>query len=189
MRWLAVRNPRREAGRLSVRTRLAAGIVALGVVAACIAQPPQETEAKWVDAEVGRATFTALTVPTPISTANCVTTPGLLGADPRVTIYWRPPASATGYTSANAEYGYVSGGGLIPVTGPLLGSVATTGTPTAYTTVVGAGLLGGLLGGSIVFGIRFVGPGGWQSSWLVATATMGLAGTNPTCTLSTRPST
>ncbi|MEV8338614.1 hypothetical protein [Leucobacter sp. NPDC077196] len=165
-------------------------MIALGIVATGLSQPPQQTEALWTDGDSGRATFTALTVPAPVSRANCVTTPGALGLNPRVTIYWRAPVGATGYTSANAQYGYVSSSGLIPVTGPLLGNVNTTGsTPAAYTTVVNSGLLGGLLGGSVVFGIRFVGPGGWQSQWLVATASMGLAGINPTCTLSTLPST
>lgn len=154
----------------------------------CAPRVPQ-TEAAWADTESASGSFTAIVVPTPISTADCVTNPGLLGLDPKVTVYWRVPAGATGYTVANAEYGYMSGGVLLPLTSALLGYVNTTGTPAAYTTVASSGLLGGLLGGTSVFAIRLVGPGGWHSSWLRATASMGLAGANPSCILSTVPST
>ncbi|WP_053387226.1 hypothetical protein [Leucobacter japonicus] len=172
----------------SMRTRIAAGVVALALGALVLAPKPQATEATWSDPEVASGTFTALTVPAPVSTANCVLVPGALGLDPKITISWRTPAGVTGYDLTNVEYGYVSGGVLIPVVGALLGNVATSGTTSAYTTVVSSGLLSGLLGGSIIFGIRFKGPGGWTSSWLTANASMGLAGINPTCTMGTAPS-
>lgn len=153
-----------------------------------LAPGANETDAAWADAEAARGVFTALKVPTPVSTAACVTTPGLLGLSPTVTVNWRAPATATGYTLAQAEFGYSTGGLLLPLTAALLGNVSTTGTPAAYSTVASGGLLGGLLGGTSTVAVRFIGPGGWRSSWLVATATMGLAGANPTCTLSEAPS-
>lgn len=153
-----------------------------------LAPGADETEAAWADAEAAQGSFTALKVPTPVSTAACVTTPGPLGLSPTVTVNWRAPATATGYTLAQAEFGYSTGGLLLPLTAALLGNVSTTGTPAAYSTVASGGLLGGLLGGTSTVAVRFIGPGGWRSSWLVATATMGLAGLNPTCTLSEAPS-
>ena len=170
-----------------MKRRWAAVLVALAVVAVVLAPAPRETEAAWVDVEAAAATFTATKVPAPESTAQCVTTPGLLGLTPSVAVYWRAPASATGYTLANAEFGYSTGGLLLPLTSALLGNVSTSGT-TTYTTTASGGLLGGLLGGTSTVAIRFVGPGGWRSEWLVATASMGLAGINPDCKVSFVPS-
>ena len=170
------------------RARVAASLAVLGVLAAVASAPAATTEATWADPESGTATFTAATVPAPAATLGCVTTPGALGLDPRVTISWRVPASATGYSLANAEFGYLTGGVLLPLTSVLLGNISTSGTATSYTTVASGGLLGGLLGGSSVIAIRFIGPGDWRSHWLTATATMGALGANPTCTLGTAPS-
>ena len=179
----------RESFRGFVRARGVAVLATIALFGLMCAPSPLDTEAAWADTESASGSFTAIVVPTPISTAACVTNPGALGLDPKVTVYWRVPMGATGYTVANAEFGHMSGGVLLPLTTALLGYVNTTGTPAAYTTVASSGLLGGLLGGTSVFAIRMVGPGGWHSSWLRATATMGLAGSNPTCTLSTVPST
>lgn len=170
-----------------MRQRWAAVLVALALVALLLAPAPRETDASWIDAEAVQTTFTAMKVPAPESRAQCVTTPGLLGLTPSVAVYWRAPASATGYTLANAEFGYSTGGLLLPLTSALLGNVTTSGT-TAYTTTASGGLLGGLLGGTSTVAIRFVGPGGWRSEWLVATASMGLAGINPDCKVSFAPS-
>lgn len=170
------------------RAKQVAVWAALGVALLTILPPPAETDAAWVDAETARASLTALTVPAPVGVGSCVTTPGLLGLDPAVTVNWRAPAGADGYTLASAEFGHSTGGLLLPLTSALLGNVRTTGTPEAYKTVANGGLLGGLLGGTSTVAIRFVGPGGWHSPWLVATASMALAGLNPTCTLSVIPS-
>jgi len=151
----------------------------------------ETTDASFTDGEFAASgTLTALTVPAPVSsqTPGCVLDPGLLGANPVLTISWRVPAGVTGYSSSNAQYGSTNQGLLTPITGPLLSNVTTTGTTTAYTTVMNGGLLSGLLGNSMSFGIRFVGPGGWTSSWLVATASAGALGANPKCTMSTAPS-
>lgn len=170
------------------RLRATVAIVAAAALALVIAPHPTETEASWVDSEVGNATFNAITVPTPQSTGACVAAGGLLGVAPTVTVPWKVPDGLTGYTVLNAEFGQMTGGLLLPLTSVLLGNMTTTGTPTAYTTVASGGLLGTLLGGTAVISIRFIGPGGWKSPWLVASASMALAGLNPKCELSVAPS-
>lgn len=176
------------------RNRLLAGIVGVSLLAGAGAAPSvQMTDAAFTDSEhVSSSTFTALNVPEPISstTPGCVASSGLLGANPQVTVNWRVPAGVAGYTKDNAEYGQISNQGLLePILSNLLGNVSTTGTPAAYVTVINGGLLTGLLGATKTFGIRFIGPGGWRSDWLVATASIGLLGANPQCTMSTAPST
>ncbi|RCS61317.1 hypothetical protein [Microbacterium sp. JB110] len=171
--------------------RLSAGVVGIALLAVAVLVPSaQDTEAGWVDAEVGGAEFTADTVPTPIASRapGCVASGGLLGLSPSVTIYWRIPPDGDGYTSEDAEFGQlITGGVLEPLLGGLLGNTTTSGTPEGYTTVVNSGLLTGLLGGSKSFGIRLTGRGDWVSEWLVADASMGLAGVDPRCTVRTVP--
>ena len=170
-------------------SRIVALLGALALLVGLQAPAVPRTDAAFGDGEYAAATLTATAVPAPQSLApGCVLTTGLAGANPEVTITWRIPADATGYSSADAEYGWIVGGILTPITGALLGSIHTTGTPSAYTTVVSAGLLGGVLGGSVKFGIRLKGPGSWTSGWIVATASAGVAGINPTCSMSTAPS-
>lgn len=164
-------------------TAALAGIAILGVASSLSAVP--STEAAWADAEVGAAELTAATVPTPIPWGNpeCEARTLLLVGG-RITIRWRLPDGATGYTADDVEYGQEVGGVLNPILTGLLGSERTTGTPSGYTTVVSGGLLSNLLGGSSRFAMRLTGPGDWASPWLVADVTFpALAGAG-TCTLS-----
>lgn len=177
----------------SRRRRVAAALL-VGAVCAMVLLGSRSglTAAAFTDTEfVASGTVTALTVPAPISSKvpGCVLDAGLLGADPVLTISWRVPVGAGGYTSANAQYGSTNQGLLTPITTALLGNVKTIGTASGYTTTMNGGLLSAILGNSMSFGIRFEGPGGWTSSWLVATASAGLLGSNPKCVMSTAPST
>lgn len=174
------------------RGRVAAAVLGISVLALVGMVPPvPSTEAAWTDAERATATGTSINVPEPISSGSpgCVASSGLLGANPQVSISWRAPATATGYDLTKAEFGQIVNQGLLePILSNLLGNVKTTGNAAAYVTVIDGGLLTGLLGASKTFGIRFIGPGGWRSDWLVANATMGLLGANPQCSMSTAPS-
>lgn len=174
------------------RLRVAAAVVGLSVLVGVGLVPTvPSTEAAWTDAERATATGTSINVPEPVSSTSpgCVTSSGLLGANPKVTISWRVPVGVTGYDLTKAEFGQIVNQGLLePILSNLLGNVQTTGTSTAYVTVIDGGLLTGLLGASKTFGIRFTGPGGWKSDWLVANATMGLLGANPQCSMSTAAS-
>lgn len=166
----------------------AAGAVAV-LTALCGPMRPASTAAEWTGSQAAQSQVTAIDIPEPITsqTPGC-TTSSVLGANPTVTIYWRIPAGADGYTKDNAEYGQIVNQGLLePILSDLLGSVNTTGTSSAYVTVINGGLLSGLLGATKTFGIRLIGPGGWTSDWLVATASLGLLGANPKCTISTSP--
>lgn len=183
------------------RRTVAAALGVSALLAVGLVPPAQQTEAAWMGAawtdaawtedERAIATVNAINVPEPISTTTpgCVTSSGLLGANPKVTVNWRVPVGVTGYDLSTAEFGQISNGGLLePILSNLLGNVQTSGTAAAYVTVIDGGLLTGLLGAAKTFGIRFKGPGGWRSDWLVANATMGLLGANPQCTMSTTPS-
>ncbi|WP_298040597.1 hypothetical protein [uncultured Microbacterium sp.] len=177
---------KRNALRLSVG---AMSIAAALVVSTGSVQP---TEAAWTEAEYGAAPpITTIKIPTPIrvGTPGCVLTPGLLGLTPSITITWQIPAPISQYGESDAEYGQIVGGLLEPILGGLLGSINTVETsPNAFTTTVNSGLLTGLLGASKSIGIRLNGPGGWDSDWLVANASMGLAGINPQCSMTTTAS-
>lgn len=172
--------------------RVLAGVAGVALlVGVGLAPTAQITDAAFTDAEHGRATITALNVPEPVSsqTPGCVASSGLLGVNPVVTIYWRVPVGATGYSVTNAEFGLANNQGLLePILSNLLQNVSTTGTSTAYVTVINGALLANILGGSKTLAIRFAGPGGWKSDWLVATASFGLLGANPQCVMSTSPS-
>ncbi len=171
--------------------RALVAVLGLGILAGIAFVPPAETtDAAFADAEYATATVAAGVVPTPVVTQvpGCTLSPGLLGADPKVTIYWRVPAGHPDYTITNAQFGQTGVSGLEVITGGLLGSINTTGAPSAYVTVVSSGLLGGLLGGSKTIGIRLGGPGDWTSHWLTANASMGALGTNPQCSTTTAPS-
>ncbi|NLA65228.1 MAG: hypothetical protein GX862_04765 [Leucobacter sp.] len=158
---------------------LAAAVVAGSLV---VALPPAETQADWVDSDSARASFEALTVPAPQGGANpqCrAANVVLLGS--QLTVRWKVPAGS-GYTLEDAQFTKEVNGLLDPITGPLLSSITTTGTPDNYTTVVSGGLLSNTLGGSIVFGIRLVDESGWASDWLATHASFpALIGVN-TCT-------
>ncbi len=179
---------------MSPEKRLRSAGAVLGIsllIGVGLAPTVPSTEAAWADAEQATATGTSINVPEPIASASpgCVASSGLLGANPKVTISWRAPAAATGYDLTKAEFGQIVNQGLLePILSNLLGNVQTTGSAAAYVTVIDGGLLTGLLGATKTFGIRFTGPGGWKSDWLVANATMGLLGANPQCTMGTAAS-
>ncbi|WP_435746741.1 hypothetical protein [Microbacterium sp. PMB16] len=175
------------------RRRVAAAVFGISVLLGVGLLPPaQLTEAAWTDAERATATAGSVNVPEPISstTPGCVASSAALGLNPKVTISWRVPSGATGYDLSVAEFGQVvtMGGPIVPITGTGLANVNTTGSSTAYVTVIDGALLSGLLGSSKTFGIRFTGPAGWKSDWLVSNPTMGLLGANPQCTTTTRAS-
>jgi len=159
--------------------RALVGIGVLAVAAALLVSPPRPTLASWADTENATGAFGALTVPPPVLGATCTLAPGALGLNPVITITWSLPA---GYALGDVRYGYYNVTGLEVVTGALLSSITTTGGPT-YTTKFGSGLLAGLLGGSKSVGMLIVHSSGWTSKWATVTATMGLAGANPTCTV------
>jgi len=141
------------------------------------------TDAAWSGPETGGGTFSALTVPRPVLGPTCTLVPGLAGLSPVITVTWTVPAGS-GFTSANAQYAVGDLSGLEVILGPLLGSVSTTGPVSGvYTTQFGSGLLSGLLGGTKSVGVRFLHPSGWTSNWSQANASMGLAGSNPQCTV------
>ncbi|KQZ08884.1 hypothetical protein ASD23_11095 [Agromyces sp. Root1464] len=142
-----------------------------------------ETDAAWSGPEQATGSFAALTVPRPVLGPTCTLVPGLAGLTPVITVTWTVPAGS-GFTSANAQYGVGDLSGLELVVGPLLGSVTTTGPVSGvYTTKFDSGLLSGLLGGTKSVAVRFVHSSGWTSAWSQANASMGLAGTNPQCTV------
>ncbi|MFB8187829.1 hypothetical protein ACFC14_00805 [Microbacterium sp. NPDC055988] len=174
------------------RLRSAGAVLGISLLVAVGLVPTvPSTEAAWTDAERATATGTSINIPEPIASGSpgCVASSGLLGANPRVTISWRAPAAATGYDLTKAEFGQIANQGLLePILSNLLGNVQTSGNAAAYVTVIDGGLLTGLLGATKTFGIRFTGPGGWKSDWLVANATMGLLGANPQCTMATAAS-
>jgi hypothetical protein len=159
--------------------RALVGIAVLAVAAALLVSPPRPTLASWADTENSTGAFAALTVPPPILGATCTLAPGVAGLNPVITITWSPPA---GYALGDVRYGNNTVTGLEVVTGGLLSSVTTTGTGP-YTTKFGSGLLGGLLGGTKSLGMLMMHSSGWTSKWATVTASMGLAGSNPTCTV------
>lgn len=177
-------------GGLVTRRHILAGVLGLSLlIGVGIAPSTQQTEAAWVDPEYASVTVTAYNVPEPVTVLpGCVTSSGLLGADPVITIYWRIPSGVTGYTVANAQFASFEGSLLGSLLTPALGSLETTGSPSAYVTVVKGGLLTGLLGGAKSFAIRLVGPAGWHSDWIVANSSLGLLGANPQCSMTTAPS-
>lgn len=173
---------------LRLRRRVAAILVGAAVLALLTVPKPEQTEAAWADSEVARgSSFTSITVPAPIATAQCTLAPGLLGATPKVTVYWRIPTGDPQFTSDDAELVNPDGSLVGALTTLLLGnSVTNTGTPGAYTLVIGDGLLGGLLGSSKVMRLR-LNKGGWTGPELTITATMGALGANPKCVVSPAP--
>lgn len=160
----------------------------------------EQTEAAWTDAEQATATASAYNVPEPVANADpfCTAT-GVLNLAPEVKIWWRAPAGATGFTSAQAEFGHILNNGLLePILSNLLSSVSTSPSGSGYVTTISGTLLANLLGGKKTLGIRFVYPGSltpapspdtrWRSDWLVANAEFKALGIGNTCTMSTLPS-
>ena len=150
-----------------------------------VSSQPSSTLASWTSSEYAGGEFSAATIAPPKATASCALSPGLLGAAPQITVKWAFATPSAGYTvPKNVQYGYLTNGLLEPVLTNLLGYLTTTPSDGGYTTVFGSGLLSGLLGGNMVAGIRTLDSSGWTSTWLVATASMGLLGANPSCSVS-----
>lgn len=171
------------------RHRVLAGVAGAALLMGVGLTPAaQVTDAAFTDPEHAATTITAFDVPEPVSsqTPGCTAQSGLAGLNPTVTIYWRVPAGVTGYSLTEAEFGLANNQGLLePILSNLLQNVSTTGTSTAYVTTISGALLANILGGSKTLAIRFTGPGGWKSHWLVATASFGPLGANPACVMST----
>jgi hypothetical protein len=176
---------------VGLRGRLIAGVVGMAMLIGVGVVPSiSSTEAAWARSEHVASAFTAYDVPEPISstTPGC-TASGLLNLSPSVTIRWRVPPGVAGYSIANTEFGHIQNQGLIePILSNLLQNVTTTGTAEGYVTTIGGTLLANLLGGKKTLGIRFVGPGGWKSDWLVAVAEFGALGIGNRCSMTTAPS-
>jgi len=175
---------RSRAGRAASR-RVLALCAAAGVLAMLAAPRPAPVEAMWTDAEAARATFTAMTVPTPIATAQCTGEGSLLGlGSSKLYLYWKLPA---GYAQNQAAISYTGSAGLVPVTDTLTGTALKT-THTGggnYTTSITGGLLSAALGGTRVLSVQIVDPNGWQSQPLTATGTWPLLGLGaPSCVVS-----
>lgn len=145
-----------------MRTRIAAGVVALALGMLVLTPKPQETEAAWSDPEVAASTFTALTVPTPLYGGECAINGSLLNLLlSSLTLRWKLPA---GYTVADAQISYTGSAGLVPVTDTLTGTnLKTTVAGDTYTTVLTGGLLGAALGATRVLSVQVVHTSGWTS--------------------------
>ncbi|MGO2141457.1 MAG: hypothetical protein ACTH30_13720 [Leucobacter sp.] len=132
----------------------------------------------------GAETFKMLP-PAVAGTPACVLSPGLMGSDPRVSLRWSVPEEMKGYTSAQVQFGMVKDGVIGPIPSDLLQHASTTGDTSRYDSGFRAKpLSNGLLGQSWTYGVRFIDEKtGAASAWLTATAEMGNAGVNPTCTV------
>ena len=123
---------------------VAAGMVLAAVVCAG-ALAPVETDAAWVDAEVGTSSGLAAGTVSPVVTMSCAPGVGILAP---VTFSWSAPGgglSRTGYRWT--------------VTGALSGSSTLAANATSVS--LGSGLLGI---GTGTFSLYAVGPGGWEST-------------------------
>ena len=167
--------------------RLKSLLAVAGIAAALLAVPAGTgaTDASWTAPEFDSGTLNALKVAPPVMIGPCTLSPGLAGANPVITVNWQFPVG-TGYVApANVNY-YVASGGLLSNLTPVTpgSSLATTGpTNGVYTTQFKSGILSGLLGGSYGVYLRTKDGSGWVSTLATANASMGLAGTNPVCTV------
>lgn len=149
------------------RALVASGAIALLGGAVLTAATPM-TDASWTDRESAKASFTALDVPEPATTAACTTRSGALGIN-RVTLNWRVPAAVTGYSKDSVEFGQRTNQGTYSViTANAVNTLTTTGDATAYTTQVSGAALGSAIGDKKTVAIRFAGAGGWKSDWVDA---------------------
>ena len=168
--------------RDGLRRRLTVVVTAfgLGILLLVGVGTSSMTEASWTDSEYGTGAFTARVIPPPIID-SCTLNPGLLGANPVVTMKWRFPAGTT-YTAANVAYAYARADGVQSpaVPGP---NLSTTG-PVAgeYTTTWNAGLLAGLLGSYNILYLQTRDPSTWTSKQSSAVAGAALLGIGPYCT-------
>jgi hypothetical protein len=177
---------RPEATGTSRRHTVLAALAVIGIAFMILVAPTRVhvSEAAWADGEFSHGTFTAIVIQPPVI-ATCVLSPGLLGANPVVTITWRFPSGSTYSTPANVIYFVAQGGLLGTLTSVLLGTSLTTTGPVAgvYTTQFKSGILGGLLGGSYGLFLQTKDGSGWTSTLASATASMGLLGANPQCVI------
>jgi hypothetical protein len=150
------------------RRRLLAALSALVVLgAAFFASSTLQTHAAWTDRENVTAGFTAFSVPEPAA-SPCTTRTGTLGIN-RVTLIWRVPIGVVGYSSADVEFGQKTNQGVVAVIPTnTLTTITTTGDASAYSTEISGVPLGGTLGDTKTFSLRFAGPGGWMSDWVDA---------------------
>lgn len=166
-----------------IRTRLCAAAIALGIIATGQLQPPQQTEALWADGEVGRATFTAISVPIPPYGGECGIVGSLLNlGQSSLTIRWRLP---TGYSLADARIGYTGSNGLVPAVDTLLGTgLRTTQSNGVLTTELTGALLNAALGASRSLSVLVVHPSGWTSPTRTVVGDWPLLGVGAaTCTM------
>lgn len=167
---------------MKLRQVLASVIAGLTLLAVVTMSGAQATMASWGDSDYSKGGFTGKTILPPLI-SSCVLSPGLLGATPTITVIWHFPVGSGYATPGNIQY-FLASGGLLPgLTQVVLGSNLTTSAPSAgnYTTVFGSALLGGLLGGSYLVGLRDA-ENGWTSTLTSYIASMGALGAGPTCT-------
>ena len=177
-----------ERGRRLLRApRLKSLLTAAGFGAALLVIPAGTgtSVANWSVSEYGSGTLKALTVPPPVMIAPCTLSPGVAGTNPVITVNWRFPDGTAYSAPANVNY-YVANGGLLQNLTPVTpGSNLSTTGPVGgvYTTQFKSGILVGLLGGSYGVYVQTKDSSGWVSTLAAANASMGLAGTNPVCTV------
>lgn len=174
-----------------LRRRLAAVIAAAALCVFLAAPPLEQTEAVengWTDTEFAAGSFTAKTVPTPIGN-TCSYTPGVLGLiGVAVTVRWTLPEGSAAYGPANVQAGYLSSGALSQLVDGILANVTTTESGGIFTTKASSLLGVGIFNSNRVLGVRIVDPSGWQSPWIVGTATSQVLGASGGCTFSTATS-
>ncbi len=164
--------------RAEVLRRRAAAVVAAVALCVVLAAPPvEQTEAGWVDAEVGMGTFKSIVVPKP-TYVSCSGT-GILSLGASLIINWREAPNAS---ELIVDYAQLDATGILqPITGLLLADTVVTtpvqNNPGMQKTVVNAGALGLLLGGTKTLYIRYSGPNGendWKSDWFGVKGTWGI---------------
>jgi hypothetical protein len=157
----------------------------LATVLLAVAAGTSATESSWVASEFGTGALAAATISPPLMISPCTLITGLAGANPVITVNWRFPAGTAYTAAANVNY-YVASGGVLANLAPVSpGSNLTTTGPVAgvYTTQFKSGVLSGLLGGSYGVYLQTKDSSGWVSTLATANASMGLAGSNPVCTV------
>ena len=138
---------------MSRRRRSAAAGVVLAAALCAGTLAPVETDAAWVDAEVGTSSSLAAGVVAPAAGLRC-TGSGLLQP---VTYTWNAPTA-----------GLPVAGYRWTLTGGLTGN-GTLGASATSVTLFSSGLL---VLGSGTFSLYAVGPGGWESTRVTGTVTV-----------------
>lgn len=169
-----------------MRRTVLAALAVIGFASVILVAPARvhDSAATWADSEFSQGSFTATVIQPPVM-QTCSLSPGLLGANPVVTVTWRFPTGSSYITPDNVAY-YVAQGGLLGnLLHVLLGSDLSNTGPVGgtYTTKYKAGILGGLLGGSYGVYLQTVDDSGWTSTLASAIASMGLLGADPQCVI------